>query len=148
MRKCNSINTPLKAIDSMLPSISVLKKSIDSDTIQAYIEAWIVNLVKFLNLGKSMNEDQIFETASMIILEYYMLNLADINNIFRNAKMGKYGIFYDRIDGMIILSFFEKYCQERAQNASEREISRSYEFKGENCPTFDKITELSNKKRF
>lgn len=148
VKNCSSINTTLKAIDSNLPTIARVKKEFGFDFIQAYIEGWIVNFVKYVNVGKNMSDEQIFETAIFICTEFYMLNIADINLIFKKAKMGVYGQFYDRLDGMVIIGFFEKYYNERCSNASDREINQSYKYKDDNLPSFDKIVKLAEKRGF
>jgi len=135
----------LAAIDSDFPTINKLKLSIGEDVIQAYIEGWIVNLIEFLNVGKNMNDNQVYETASFILGEYPILNIADINLIFKMAKMGKFGLVYDRLDGQVVLSWFDKYFTERCRAAAERSINESLKYKDNNVPSFDKITEMANK---
>jgi hypothetical protein len=146
--KCTSINSHLAACDSNLPTLGQIKKATGSETAQAYIEMWIINLLNFVNVGKTMNDDQVFETAMMILAEYPFLNIADINLVFKMAKLGKMGQFYDRLDGQVILSWFETYLSQRSAASAERSINESLQYKGSNVPTLDKIIELGMRKKF
>lgn len=62
-----------------------------------------------------MGERQIAETVRMIIDDFYYLNFDDLKFCFNNAKKGKYGKIYDRIDGNIIYSWVQKYGNERVE---------------------------------
>lgn len=112
-----------------MPSIVSIKKKFGEDFIQAYIEGWIVNIREFINVGKKMTDEQTQETAMLIVEEYYNLNLADINVIFKNAKLGKYGKYYDRLDGQIILSWFEEHFSNRCKTAADESIREADRFK-------------------
>lgn len=126
---CSNIDTIEKSLKSNLPTISLIKKEFGSDFIQAYIEGWIVNIREFVNVGKKMTDIQTQETASIIVREYYNLNISDINLIFRNAKLGLYGKIYDRLDGMIILDWFEQFFNKRCSIAAEQSIQESESYK-------------------
>jgi len=65
----------------------------------------------------------------MIITEYYNLTIADINIIFKRAKLGQWGQIYDRLDGQIILSWFDKYFQERCKVAADKSILEADKYK-------------------
>lgn len=144
IKTCRGINTTIAAIDSDMPSLVSLKKSIGENSVQAYIEMWIINLLEFINIGKSMSDTQVFETASMIICEFSLLNLSDINLIFKMGKMGKFGQIYDRLDGQIILGWFEKYFQMRCSDAAERSINNSLKNKENNTPPFSQLAKKYN----
>ena len=97
---------------------------------QAYIESWITNLREFVNLKGAMSDAQANMTAGMIAREFIHITIADINLIFNNAKFGKYGEFYGRLDGQMILSWFDKYFNERCDVAAEVSISEAHSMKG------------------
>ena len=100
IRNCRSINTTIAAIDSGFPSLSLLKRDIGEDSVQAYIEMWIINLLNFVNIGKSMSDTQVYETSSFIIYEYSSLNISDVNLVFKMGKMGKGGMLKQAMKGM------------------------------------------------
>jgi hypothetical protein len=148
MKQCKKVNTHIAAIDSTLPSLAKLKLHAGEDTVEAYIEMWILNLLSFINVGKTMNDDQVHQTAMMIVEEYPSLNLSDINLVFKMAKLGKMGPFYDRLDGQVILSWFQKYYQERCSIAAERSINEAAKYKGDNISSFDKVVALYQKNKY
>jgi len=119
-------------LKSDMPTIATIKKTYGEDFIQAYIEGWIVNLREFINIGNKMTNEQTSETAMLIVDEYYNLNLADINFIFKNAKIGKYGQIYGRLDGQIILTWFDEHFNKRCSTAAENSIQESERYKSDN----------------
>lgn len=78
-----------------------------------------------MNLGKNMNPEQMNETAYMIMDEYPFLTLADINLVFKRAKMGEYGNLYDRLDGSIIMGWFKTYFTHRLEAAEAESIRQA-----------------------
>ncbi len=114
---CRSVSSVPAVFETQLPSLAKVKKQYGEDFTEAYVAMWITNLVEFFSVGKRMGENQIIETASFIMQDYYMLTLADINLVFTRAKKGFYGELYDRLDGAIILGWFRKYFDERCQEA-------------------------------
>jgi hypothetical protein len=127
-----------------MPSIVSIKKNFGEDFIQAYIEGWIINVREFINVGKKMTDEQTQETAMLIVDEYYNLNLADINFIFKNAKLGKYGKYYDRLDGQIILSWFEEHLNNRCIAAADESIREADSFKSDSFERTSGTIKLSN----
>lgn len=123
-----------------MPTIGTVKKVYGDDFAQAYIETWIVNISEFVNIGKNMNENQIYETAQMILDSYPYFTLADINLVFKKAKKGDFGQIYDRLDGQIIFSWFTKYNQLRCSEAEEQSISQANYFKERDNRPHDRDT--------
>ena len=115
--KCNDLYKNIRSVKEAQqtgsPSISNLVKAFDMAFVQAYIAAWIVNVNNFLNLRFSMNDQQVEETARLVINNYYHLTIADVYLVMNNAKMGFYGKFYERIDGSMVLLWFRTYFDER-----------------------------------
>lgn len=74
---------------------------------------WIDDLQSFLNISAKMNRFQIIETCSMILEDFYALNLADVRLVMTRAKKGQYGALYGRLDGQIVYQWFAKYFDER-----------------------------------
>lgn len=61
-----------------------------------------------------MNEDQAIETAYLLLDKYPHESLEDFVIMFRNAKTGKYGELYNRLDGQIIFKWMGEYLEEKA----------------------------------
>jgi len=125
------VSTVPAALESETPSLAVIKKQFGDDFTQAYIEGWIVHLREFLNIGNKMNDEQTQETAMIILDEFYNVTIADINIIFKRAKMGRWGEFYGRLDGQMILKWFDSYFQERCKAAAEKSITEAEKFKND-----------------
>lgn len=147
-QKCRRIENFPDILKSGMPSIATVKRKFGDDFIQAYIEGWVVNIREFINVGKKMTDEQTRETAILIVDEYYNMNLADINMIFKNAKLGKYGKYYDRLDGQIILSWFEQHFSERCRLAAEESIREAENYKDDpfqRTSTYVKMNEFIKK---
>ena len=92
-----------------------------------------------------MNENQIYETAQMILDSYPYFTLADINLIFKKAKKGDFGQIYDRLDGQIIFSWFTKYNSLRCSESEEQSINQANSFKErDNRPNDRDTMSISN----
>lgn len=109
------VNTVELAVKSGLKSLAKLSKVFDREFIVNYLQLWIIDLNEFLNLSTRMSPDQIKDTAELLYLANYTLNIADINLIFTNIKSGKYGQLFGSIDGSKILSWFNEYKGKRTE---------------------------------
>ena len=75
-----------------------------------------------------MTAKQISQTAELILEKHYVLKVPEISYVFRLAKQSYFGQIYEGIDGLKILSWFDKYFQDRLDSAelfSEREHQNS-----------------------
>lgn len=64
-----------------------------------------------------MNENQVNFMVETIKQDYYYLKPEELKYCFDNAKKGRYGQLYDRLDAAIICEWIEKYLEERTQIA-------------------------------
>lgn len=143
------MNDYTAVLESNLPTIGSINRQYGIDFTQAYTEGWIVNLREFINVGKKMTDQQTQETAMLIIENYPALKISDINLIFKRAKLGKFGSMYDRLDGQLILSWFDTYFNERCEAAANISIRESDKYKGDlRTESFEEINKLSNKFNF
>lgn len=127
--KCRDVRSITDVFKSELPTLVRIKKEYGNSFTEKYISAWIINIIDFFQVGKKMGDQQVYETSMMILDEYWMLNLADINLVFQRAKKGHYGELYDRLDGAIILSWFRKYFEERCQSAESISMREHDQYK-------------------
>lgn len=107
------VRTIKQALQSDFSSISKLKKNYGEIQSRALVADLIADVVEFLNVGKTMNPVQIAETTKMVEIYFPHLNPADLKLCFNAMKLGRYGKFYDRIDGQVFLQAIEEYNQER-----------------------------------
>jgi hypothetical protein len=127
----SKVNTPALCIDSGIPTLATIRKQYSQDFIIAYLAMWILNLNEFINVPRKMSPEQMEETATILYQEYHFFNLADINLIFRRIKKGEFGQLFADIDGLKILSWFEKYAQERMRTAADQQITDHSNFTDE-----------------
>lgn len=116
------------ALYSQSPSLSVIKKEMGDEKTKAFLSVIITDLVMSFNIGKTMNTNQVAETVILIQSNYYFLKPSELKYCFDNAKMGRYGQLYDRIDSSIIFDWIEKYLEERMETCVSENQKQNYEF--------------------
>lgn len=98
-----------------------------SDRLKSLVETWgprhvheiiIALLTKFqnaINVGQSFNTEQIIEAAADIMTEAieYNLSLEDLVVFFDQAKIGKFGKIYNRLDTQVVMAFLDNYLDQR-----------------------------------
>lgn len=89
---------------------------------KAILTLFIIDAIKFFNVGKSMSDEQVAQTIILIQDDYWMLKPEDFKLCFDNAKKGKYGKVYDRIDGQVILEWLHNYLLARLDFSEQRSI--------------------------
>lgn len=95
-------------------------------TVKATVLHMLTDLVSFFNVGKTMSQVQLAQTAEIIIDTYGYLKIDDFKFCFSSAKKGLYGVTYDRLDGNVIITWIEQYLADRmsvADNLSYSEHS-------------------------
>lgn len=114
----NSLNpkSMTDAINSISPGLSVYNKFSGETKTRALIVIMVGDLVRFFNVGKSMNAVQIAQTSDLIFDEYFYFNIEDFKLCFNLVKKGYFGQVYDRIDGQVILNWLRTYSNDRADN--------------------------------
>lgn len=147
LRLFSKTNTPALAIKSQAPTLASIRKNYSEDFMIAYIAVWIVNLNDFVNANRKMNPEQMEETAFMIYQEYYYMNLADINLVFRKIKKGEFGQLFAELDGVKILGWFEKYNNERMSIAAENEMNGAANYSDDFKRTSDRSDEKTKNKQ-
>lgn len=103
---------------SVHPQLSGLKKELGEGKAKAILTLILIDLVNFFSVGKSMDTDQINQTADLIMQNYWILKPDDFKLFANNFKMGQYGKMYDRIDGAVIIEALEVYVSGRYRQAA------------------------------
>lgn len=123
--------TALEARESDTLSLSEIKANNGDVVCKAVLVELICNCAAFFSVGKGMNNDQVKDTAELIMSEFYFLKLADFNLFFKRIKSGHYGQTFDRIDGNVIMVHLRTYCEERATQVSSKVVSSKVKEKDE-----------------
>lgn len=80
----------------------------------SYVSAAIVSYLDFIGRRQTMDDQQVAETAGLILSEYATLKFDDIALFIRLCKLSHFGKLYD-INGAVLLQWLQAYCQERIQ---------------------------------
>lgn len=117
--------TAIEAFKAQSPSVAKIRSVNGEVFTQAFLSLMLCDLVESFNVGKTMNDMQIVFAVETIQREYWYLKPDELKFIFTNAKTGKYGTTYDRIDCQIICDWIEKYVVERTQIAIDENIEKN-----------------------
>ena len=104
------------------------------------------DLIDFFNVGNTMNAPQVVATAEMILDNYGYLKIDDFKLCFNNAKRGYYNDKVYRIDGNVILTWIERYVNERMNTAEEISYSNHASIKS-NERRDESFLEIAKSKR-
>lgn len=86
----------------------------NSAFVLSYISAAIVSYLDFIGRRQTMDDQQVAETAELILTEHAALKFDDIALFIRLCKLSRFGKLYD-INGAVLLQWLQTYCQERTQ---------------------------------
>ena len=91
----------------------------------------VIDVVDFFNVGKTMGSEQITQTVEFILSDFWMLKIDDIKLCFDNAKRGKYGKVYDRMDGAVILEWLGTHFEARTGHVTGKHEAEHARHKSE-----------------
>lgn len=114
---------------SNAPQISLIKKEFGVIDLQASIVLIVNDVLKFFNVGKTMNDIQMAQTVDLIIEKFPLYKLDDISLCFREAKSGLYGPVYDRIDGQVIMNWLYLYDANKTNEIIDIQEKRKSSYK-------------------
>lgn len=116
-------------IHSSAPSLAGMRKELGDMHTKAVLTIILLDVIKFFNVGKGMNDIQVGQTVQLIQDEYWMLKPDDFKLCFNNAKKGMYGQVYDRLDGQIIMSWLNKHLEGRMSYSENEQIRKHDQLK-------------------
>lgn len=146
VRNINDVFDLIVKNPTEFPTLSRLKKEHGTQKVEAIIKLYLIELCELVNLKRPLTEKQIDAIALEVVSTYTALTIADIHVIFRKAKNGEFGEFYDSLDMPKVMKWFQSYFDERCEAGAERSIRESeknYD-KGENM-TSERMREQLNK---
>ncbi len=83
----------------------------------AFLTFISTDLIESFNVGKTMNQMQVIFVVNAIKSDYYFLKIEELKYCFEQAKKGRYGTMFDRIDAAVIFGWIDKYLEERTEMA-------------------------------
>lgn len=91
---------------------NLIKSYGERDVITAITGA-IIMAGEFFNVKDGITEAQAVQTASLFIDQFPLESFEDLLLCLKNAKLGKYGKVYNRLDGQMIFDWFRMYLDEK-----------------------------------
>lgn len=82
----------------------------DFHSLAGFLSAAVLDLAKAYNISGNVTVAQSYDIAEAIMSEYWYLKLAELKLFFKDAKAGKFGKVYDRLDQAIIFEWLNLYC--------------------------------------
>lgn len=101
----------------------------------------LIELNRFTNISRKMNESQIVETVNMLFEEYPKISLQEYAIFFNRIKTGQFGQLYDSLDGIKIMVFMDQFYPEIVRFYNEFKEESHIELKKEwGCRDLDKYS--------
>lgn len=95
----------------------------DAEKLKDCLVLIVNDLRLFFDVKQMITTDGIYSVTEMIIAKYKGLTVEEIAICLNQAKMGDSGTVYNRIDGMVILSWIKQYTEEKRARDMERNYS-------------------------
>jgi len=131
IEKYSKLHSIAEVVNDKSLTLASTKKLYGPEFTISYINEWIVSLNEFINIRRKMSPEHIEETSIYILQDFYYLKIADIYFVFNGAKKGRFGEFYESLDGAKIISWFDKYVEQRAELVFETGMREHEKFKTE-----------------
>lgn len=141
--KVRSTRDALAIVDNepdKYPAIPSLRAKFGAEKVEAVIKLHLIDLCENVNLKRPLRDAQVDNIAREIVSEYYYLTIADVHVIFRNAKTGVYGEFYESLDMPKVMTWFREYFKDRCSLAEQDSISGR--FRDSNDPRSQELARM------
>lgn len=119
-------------------SLVRIKNEIGEYKLKAILFILIQQVIDFFSVGRTMSVSQINTTIELLLETYSIYKIDDFKLCFKKAMLGEYGVTYDRIDGVIIFSWFDRYIIERNDAFEKQRVKEKIEFSGINIESSPK----------
>lgn len=114
------------------PCLAVLRRDYGNEKIESVIKLYLIDLCENVNLKRPLKDTQVDNIAREVVATYFNLTIADVHVIFRKAKTGEYGEFYESLDMPKVISWFRGYFNTRCEIAAEQSVNHTFYDKGGN----------------
>lgn len=114
-----AIKTVAQAMSSQAPSLAVMRKK-DKDLTKNILNLMLAKTARAFNLTRNIEPGQILELTELILQDFYYLKISEVFYILKQAKYGKYGKTYERIDEPTVIGWFVMHDEERTNIAVEK----------------------------
>lgn len=117
---------------------SLVMKYGERDILTAITGA-IIMAGEYFNVKDGISEAQAVQTASLFIGQFPMETFEDLILCLKNAKLGKYGKVYNRLDGQIIFEWFRLYLDEKYERFEQIKKQEKEQYQAETMESFAPI---------
>jgi hypothetical protein len=117
------IQTINDAMYSEAPSLVKMKIK-DKELAENMLKLMFAKTARAFNITRNIEPGQIVELVDVVMHDFYYLKLSEIFYVLKQAKMGKFGKTYERLDEPTILGWFNTYAEERTVIAVEQTLSK------------------------
>lgn len=111
-----------QAVSDVFPTVATVGKYHGKDAAKDAVIEIVGQAAALLNVGKNLQAHQIEFLADEIRQSWYFLTIGEIRFVMENGVRGKYGELYDRLDTNVVLGWFEKYGEMRADRMEEKAV--------------------------
>lgn len=102
-------------------TLATIRRDVGLEFVQNYIALWLLDYNALVNSANKLTDEQIERLGEDLYSEYYYLNAADINLIFKRAAKSE---LYNRLDYFVVMKWFSDYATERAGIAENQQYTR------------------------
>jgi hypothetical protein len=115
------------------PALSTFRRQNESAFFNN-LETLIIRLSLSFNVGKNIESWQVADIATDLFHKYHYFSLEEFILVLKKGRSGEFGKTYDRLDGAIIMDWFEKYdtSDERMVLVQQKRIALAKQDKQEN----------------
>jgi hypothetical protein len=110
--------------DAMLnssPSLIAMEKK-DKTLTENILKLMIAKTARSFNLTRNIEPAQIVDLVTDLKQDFYFLKLSEVFFVLKEARMGKMGKLYERIDQPTIITWFYEYVDKRMEIAEEESL--------------------------
>lgn len=101
------------------PSLLKVSQTQGEGTVRVILYKLMAEASLSFNVGKNMNDNQLWEATGLVLKEFQDLKIPDIKLCLNRAKTGRYGKSYDRVDVQVICDWISQYDLERMEEISQ-----------------------------
>ncbi|WP_257657672.1 hypothetical protein [Parapedobacter lycopersici] len=112
-----------------MPSVAEVSKVYGIEVAQSVVTLAVSDLIKSINVGKTMDVSQKAQAVSMLIECHPYMTLADVKFFSFRFKRGDFGKQYDRLDTQVIMQAAEQYFSEKSEVVGEMSANTHYRAK-------------------
>jgi hypothetical protein len=126
--------------------LALLCRDFGREKLGALMAVHLVQLQAFLGVKHDLDGDMIDVIVEEIISTFPLLTMADVHVIFRRARNGQYGEFYERLSMPKVMTWFRNYFDERVRTAAEMSIREAERHKSSSLGNNERMNEYYSMK--